>query len=200
MVLVFLSARGSYNYLQASGGTYLRPTTAGNRGIYIGQASSTSSGILMVASGDTTIDFSAPGTTYKGRIQYDNTSNSLKFFTNSSATPSFVLTDAATANIIICNLFEPTTVNTEMIIKANNVLWGDTITHTLLSSATSQFFSGVVFNKPVQFLDGIDLGSYNADGTYTSTCIISKQGMDTLMVILVAEVFYQLQIYTTRRK
>ena len=53
---------------------------------------------------------------------------------------------------------------------------GDTITHTLLSSATSQFFSGVVFNKPVQFLDGIDLGYNNADGTYTSTCIISKTG------------------------
>jgi hypothetical protein len=100
----------------------------------------------------------------------------LNFFTNSSATPSFVLTDAATANKIICNLFEPTTVNTEMIIKANNVLLGDTITHTLLSSATSQFFSGVVFNKPVQFLDGIDLGYNNADGTYTSTCIISKTG------------------------
>jgi hypothetical protein len=54
---IFSSARGSYNYLQASGGTYLRPTTASNRGIYIGQASSTSSGILMAASGDTTIDF-----------------------------------------------------------------------------------------------------------------------------------------------
>ncbi len=102
------------------------------------------------------LTFSAPGTTYKSRIQYDNTSNSLKFFTNSSATPSFVWTDAATATTIICNLFEPTTVNTEMIIKADNVLLGDTITHTLLSSATSQFFSGVVFNKPVQCLDGIE--------------------------------------------
>ena len=55
------------------------------------------------------------------------------------------------ATKIICNLFEPTTVNTEVIIKADNVLVGDTITHTLLSGATSQFFSGVVFNKPVQF-------------------------------------------------
>ena len=74
-----------------------------------------------------------------------------------------------------------------MSIKANNVLLGDTITHTLLSGATSQFFSGVVFNKPVQFLDGIEMGSDNADGTYTSTCIISKTRMDTLMAILVAE-------------
>ncbi len=55
-------------------------------------------------------------------------------------------------------------------------LLGDTITHTLLSSATSQFFAGVVFNKPVQFLDGIDLGYNNADGIYTSTCILSKTG------------------------
>ncbi|MFM7988455.1 MAG: hypothetical protein ACKPKO_55000 [Candidatus Fonsibacter sp.] len=35
--------------------------------IYLGQASTTSSGIEMAASGETTIDFSKPGTNYKGR-------------------------------------------------------------------------------------------------------------------------------------
>ena len=74
-----------------------------------------------------------------------------------------------------------------MIIKSNNVSLGDTFTHTLLSSATSQFYSDVIFNKPVQLLDGIDMGSYNADGIIPSTCILSKTGMDTLMAILVVE-------------
>ena len=87
---IFSAARGSYNNVQVSGGTYIRPTAPNNQGVYIGQASSTSSGIEMTATGETTIDFSSPGTNYKGRIQYDNTSNSLSFFTNSSATPSFV--------------------------------------------------------------------------------------------------------------
>ena len=43
------------------------------------------------------------------------------FFTNSSATASLVLTDLTTTNNIICNNFEPTLVNNDMIIKANTV-------------------------------------------------------------------------------
>ncbi|MFM7981617.1 MAG: hypothetical protein ACKPKO_20100, partial [Candidatus Fonsibacter sp.] len=93
-----------------------------------GQASTTSSGIEMTASGETTIDFSTPGINYKGRIQYNNTTNALSLFTYSSATASLVLTDSTTTNNIICNNFEPTTVNTDMIIKANTVLFGDTLT------------------------------------------------------------------------
>ena len=54
---IFAAARGSYNYVQVSGGTYIRPTAPNNQGVYIGQASSTSSGIEMTATGDTTIDF-----------------------------------------------------------------------------------------------------------------------------------------------
>jgi hypothetical protein len=76
----FAATRGSFVYMSASGTTFLRPTAPNNQGVYIGQASSTSSGIEMTATGDTTIDFSSPGTDYKGRVQYDNTSNSLKFF------------------------------------------------------------------------------------------------------------------------
>ena len=52
-------------------------------------------------------------------------------------------TPTINATKIICNLFEPTTVNTDMTIKSNNVLLGDTITHTLLSSATSPLYSDV---------------------------------------------------------
>ncbi|MFM7977828.1 MAG: hypothetical protein ACKPKO_00805, partial [Candidatus Fonsibacter sp.] len=39
------AARGSYNYLQVSGGTYIRPTAPTAKGIYLGQASTTSYGI-----------------------------------------------------------------------------------------------------------------------------------------------------------
>ncbi|MFM7983496.1 MAG: hypothetical protein ACKPKO_29640, partial [Candidatus Fonsibacter sp.] len=79
--------------LQASGSSYLRPTAPSVQGIYLGQASTTSSGIEMTASGDTTIDFSTLGINYKGQIQYKNSTNALSFFTNFSATASLVLTD-----------------------------------------------------------------------------------------------------------
>ena len=62
---IFSAARGAYNYLQVSGGTYLRPTIPGVQGIYLGNSSSTSSGIEMAASGDTNIDFTSPGSDYK---------------------------------------------------------------------------------------------------------------------------------------
>ncbi|MFM7990264.1 MAG: hypothetical protein ACKPKO_64210, partial [Candidatus Fonsibacter sp.] len=58
-ILVFgivAAPRGSFTYLQASGSSYLRPTAPTALGIYLGQASTTSSGIEMTASGDTTID------------------------------------------------------------------------------------------------------------------------------------------------
>ncbi|MFM7985999.1 MAG: hypothetical protein ACKPKO_42465 [Candidatus Fonsibacter sp.] len=51
----------------------------------MGQASTTSSGIEMVASGETTTDFSTPGINYKGRIQYNNATNS------SSISPALLL-------------------------------------------------------------------------------------------------------------
>ncbi|MFM7985514.1 MAG: hypothetical protein ACKPKO_39990, partial [Candidatus Fonsibacter sp.] len=60
---------------------------------------------------------------------YNNSTNALSFFTNSSATASLVLTDWMTANKIVCNNFETTSMNTDMIIKANTVLFGDTLTH-----------------------------------------------------------------------
>ena len=135
------ATRGSFTDLQASGSSYLRPITPPVQGIYLGQASTTSSGIEMTATGDTTIDFSTPAINYKGRIQYNNSTNALSFFTNSSATASLVLTDSTTTNKIICNNFEPTTVNTDMIIKANTVLFGDTLTHTSLSGSSSNFYS-----------------------------------------------------------
>ncbi|MFM7983269.1 MAG: hypothetical protein ACKPKO_28505, partial [Candidatus Fonsibacter sp.] len=57
-----------------------RPTTPPSQGNDLGQASTTLWGVEMVASGETTIDFSTLGTNYKGRIQYNNTTNALSFF------------------------------------------------------------------------------------------------------------------------
>ncbi|MFM7981082.1 MAG: hypothetical protein ACKPKO_17365, partial [Candidatus Fonsibacter sp.] len=119
--------------------TYIRPTAPAAKGIYLGQASTTSYGIEITAPNDTTIDLSTTGINYKGRIQYNKSTNALSFFTNSSATASLVLTDTTTTNKIICNNFEPTIVNTDMVIKANTVLFGYTITHTSLSGYSSKF-------------------------------------------------------------
>ena len=94
---------------------YLRPTAPLVQGIDLGQASTTSSRVKMAASGETTIDFTAPGTNYKGRISHNNTTNALSFFTKASATASFVLADSTAASKIVCKSAEPTTISTEML-------------------------------------------------------------------------------------
>ena len=57
----------------------------------------------MAASGERTIDFTTLGTNYQGRIQYNNTTNALRLFTNVAAAASLVRTDSTTANNIVCN-------------------------------------------------------------------------------------------------
>ncbi|MFM7982468.1 MAG: hypothetical protein ACKPKO_24415 [Candidatus Fonsibacter sp.] len=52
---VFSAAKGSYIYLQVSGRTYIRPTEPSVKGIYLGQASTTSYGIEITAPDDTTM-------------------------------------------------------------------------------------------------------------------------------------------------
>ncbi|MFM7980573.1 MAG: hypothetical protein ACKPKO_14770 [Candidatus Fonsibacter sp.] len=71
---ICVAPRGSFTYLQASGSSYLRPATPLSQGIYLGQASTTSSGIEMIASGETTIDCSTPGTNDK-KDQYNTTTD-----------------------------------------------------------------------------------------------------------------------------
>ncbi|MFM7990452.1 MAG: hypothetical protein ACKPKO_65155, partial [Candidatus Fonsibacter sp.] len=105
-----------------------RPTAPTAKGIYLGQASTTSYGIEITAPDDTTIDFSTPGINYKGRIQYNNTDNTFSFFTNSSASASMVITDSVTvsnlittgnitANKAICRTWEPLADFTDVQIK-----------------------------------------------------------------------------------
>ena len=67
--------RGSFNYMQVSGGTWPIAQTPPAPGVYVGQASTPSWGIEMAASGDTTIDITTPGDNYTKRIQYDNRLN-----------------------------------------------------------------------------------------------------------------------------
>ncbi|MFM7984036.1 MAG: hypothetical protein ACKPKO_32395, partial [Candidatus Fonsibacter sp.] len=63
----------------------------------------------------------------------------------------------------------PTTVNTDMIIKkATRVLFGDTITHTLLSCAVSYFHSGVEFRNLVYFRDNVAVGHRDANDIFVT--------------------------------
>ncbi|MFM7986807.1 MAG: hypothetical protein ACKPKO_46585, partial [Candidatus Fonsibacter sp.] len=105
---------------------------------YLGQARTTSSGIEMTATGDTPIDFSTPGTNYKGRTQYNNTDNTFFCFTNSSASASMVITDSVTvsnlkttgnitANKIISRTWEALADFTDVQINADQVYFGNPV-------------------------------------------------------------------------
>ena len=125
MVQLFLQTRGSYNYLQVSGGTYIRPAAPSNQGVYIGQASSTSSGTEMTATGDTTIDFSSPGTDYRGRIQYDNATNSFNFFANASATATLILTSTiviVSGSLTATNIYTKTETDNLLTPQSNSYI------------------------------------------------------------------------------
>ncbi|MFM7989601.1 MAG: hypothetical protein ACKPKO_60830, partial [Candidatus Fonsibacter sp.] len=79
------------------------------------------------------------------------------------------------ATKFIYNHFEPTTVNTDMIIKANRVLLGDTITHTLLSGAVSYFYSTAEFRN-LTFCDNVAVGYKDANDKFVTRFSINKNG------------------------
>ncbi|MFM7982150.1 MAG: hypothetical protein ACKPKO_22810 [Candidatus Fonsibacter sp.] len=81
-----------------------------------------------------------------------------------------------TINKLTCNKFEPTTVNTDMIIKANRVLLGDTITHTLLSGAVSYFYSTAEFRNVTYFCDNVAVGYRDANDIFVTRFSINKNG------------------------
>ncbi|MFM7988582.1 MAG: hypothetical protein ACKPKO_55645, partial [Candidatus Fonsibacter sp.] len=82
----------------------------------------------------------------------------------------------STINKLICNSLEPTTtVNTDMIIKANRVLFGYTITHTLLSGAASYFYSVAEFRNLV-FCDNVAVGYRDANDIFVARFNINKNG------------------------
>ncbi|MFM7981820.1 MAG: hypothetical protein ACKPKO_21130, partial [Candidatus Fonsibacter sp.] len=64
--------------------------------------------------------------------------------------------------------FEPTTVNTDMIIQANRVLLGDTIPHTLLSGAVSYFYSVAEFRNLTFFCDNVAVGYRDANDMFVT--------------------------------
>ena len=55
-----------------------------------------------------------------------------------------------------------------MIIKANRVLLGDTITHTLLSSAVSYFYSTAEFRNVTIFCDNVAVGYRDANDIFVT--------------------------------
>ena len=134
-----------------------------SQGIYLGQASTTSSGIEMAASGETTIVSSTPGTNYKGRIQFNNTTNALSFFANSSATASLVLTDTAT------NIYNPTQ------------FWYGVETGT--ADASGNFFARFSINQSgdVYTSGNVQCGNVVCSGTLTATNIYNKTAVDNLL-------------------
>ena len=104
---IIQGARGTFNYMQVSGGTGLRTEAPVTAGVFIGKSSSSSYGIEMAASGDTSVDFTTPGTNtdYKGRIQYDNTLNALNLYANSAALPTLTIDGSSlTVNRINTNV------------------------------------------------------------------------------------------------
>ena len=75
-------ARGTFNHMQVLGVTWLRTQTPPAARAYIGQAGTTSWGMEMAASGDTTIDFTTPGNKSKGRILHDNLFSIILLYVN----------------------------------------------------------------------------------------------------------------------
>ncbi|MFM7851351.1 MAG: hypothetical protein ACKO96_05380, partial [Flammeovirgaceae bacterium] len=86
---VYAASRGSYNYLQVSGGTYIRPTAPTAKGIYVKLVLHHMVLKLLHRTIQLLI-FQTHGINYKGRIQYNNTDNTLSFITNSSTSASMV--------------------------------------------------------------------------------------------------------------
>ena len=219
----FAATRGSFVYMSASGTTFLRPIAPNNQGVYIGQASSTSSGIEMTATGETTIDFSSPGTDYRGRIQYDNATNSFNFFANASATATLSLTSTTvtvsgsltanniytktetdtllatkqptitsstniTVNKLLTRNIEPPAGFTDINLNANSVYFGNPI----WLSATSEmvkFWTPAYFDNAIKLKQGLVIGSdlssnnntvsISFDGTITTQGTISCVGSVT---------------------
>ncbi|MFM7989865.1 MAG: hypothetical protein ACKPKO_62180 [Candidatus Fonsibacter sp.] len=87
-----------------------------------------------------------------------------------------VLTDSTTANTIICNNFEPTTMTTDMMIKANTVVFGDNLTHTTLFGSSSNFYAESKFNQYLRAKNGFLSRYDNEVILFTSTFTVSKTG------------------------
>ena len=75
----------------------------------------------MTATGETTIDFSSPATNYRGRIQYDNDTNSFNAFANASATATLILTSTTvtvSGSLTATNIYTKTEVDNLLTPKA----------------------------------------------------------------------------------
>ncbi|MFM7986324.1 MAG: hypothetical protein ACKPKO_44130 [Candidatus Fonsibacter sp.] len=66
--------------------------------------------------------------------------------------------------------------NTDMVIKANTVLFGDTLTHTSLSGSSSNFYTEAMFYQLLRCKNGFVSGYDNEFGLFASIFTVSKTG------------------------
>ena len=66
--------------------------------------------------------------------------------------------------------------STDMLIKADSVIFGNTVTHTTFSGSLSSFYSVVNFNTTVQFVDSVAVGYVYTNGFFKTRFSIDKHG------------------------
>ena len=69
---------------------------------------------------------------------------------------------SVTAAKLISNTIEAVAVGDTVSIKGNWVNFGNGLTHTILGSIVSEFFSGPIFHQGIQVRNGIESGYYSA--------------------------------------
>ncbi|MFM7989797.1 MAG: hypothetical protein ACKPKO_61835, partial [Candidatus Fonsibacter sp.] len=157
------------------------------------------------------IDFSTPGINYKGRIQYNNSTNTLSFFTNSSASASMVITDSVTvsnlkttgnitANKIMSRTWEPSAEFTDVQIKADQFFFGNPVwlTATYLSV---KIWSPVYVDQCIKIHNGLSIGydSLQADtATIAQNGNITTQGTITCQGSLTAPTIHATKIISNK--
>ena len=66
--------------------------------------------------------------------------------------------------------------STDMLIQADSVIFGNTVTHTTFSGSFSSFYSFVNFNTTVQFVDSVAVGYVYTNGFFKTRFSIDKHG------------------------
>ena len=83
-----------------------------------------------------------------------------------------------TATKAVSNTIETVGVMDQLMIKSNWSIFGNGLTHTILGSTGSEFFSLPVFHQAIQLEIGINSGYYSSSqpGKFISTFTASQTG------------------------
>ena len=82
--------------------------------------------------------------------------------------------------------------STDMLIKADSVIFGNTVTHTTFSGSLSSFYSVVNFNTTVQFVDSVAVGY-----VYTNGFFLKR---DSQMINMVMVLHMDLKMYRSSNR